>query len=210
MIARRRRATVAALCGLVWVLAAGTASAHGEPGQGPLSGEPAVLHSLLVTKRIRLGRSVTSHLHYERSADAFTLDDGTGTVIVDPTDGAVRFGGVNASADTRHTLPTDDEDRRATIERVAEHAGVDPADNQRYREHRIEPGSEVTVLGTVRNDPESRYPRVEDGDRRLVVFEGGIEAVRASVASRVQYGATLGIGGFCIGTVGVLLTTGVW
>lgn len=189
-------------------LLTGTAGVHSDRLRGPVSGDPAVWYSLRITERRGWGyRKAHTELHYERSDAPFVLDDGTGSVVVDPTDGAVRFKNREVSPDTRRTLPVADQTETDTLEGISERAGVDPDEGTRFDELRIEPGDEVTVLGTVTHD--EGHTQVADGDRRLVVFDGGIESAKARVRNRVKYGTGLAVLGLVVGTVGTLVTAGV-
>lgn len=189
-------------------LLTGTMDVHSEQLQAPVSGDPAVWYSLRITEPRGLGyRKAHAELHYERSDTAFTLDDGTGSVVVNPTDGAVRFGKRETSPDTRRTLPVDDSDEQETLESIAERAEVTPEDGMRFDELRLEPGAAVTVLGTVTHD--GGYTQVVDGDRRLVVFDSDLDSARERVGNRVTYGAALAGFGLLVGTAGTLVTAGV-
>lgn len=188
----------------------GEATVDGQALRAPLSQEPAMLHRFRITERRGLGhRSASVERHYEQSETPFTLDDGTGAVVVDPTDAAVRFDGDATSHDAVLSLPADDETEQAVVDRISDRTDVAPDDDQYYRESRIEPGSDVTVLGTVARDPEARHPVVGDGDRRLVVFEGDIDAARERVGSRVKWGIGLAVVGLPVGVVGTFLVAGV-
>jgi len=191
-------------------LLSGEARADGEPLKGALSDEPAVVQTLRITERRGFGyRKTRTERHFERSKAPFRLDDGTGAVVVDPTDGAVRYEGSRDVPDARLSLPPETDDERTTVERIAQRTGISPDDDQRYTESRIEPGADVTVLGSVAHDPEARYPVVGDGDRRLVVFEGDIDDARSSVANRVRYGATAALVCLPGGTAWMLSVAGV-
>ena len=207
---RQLRSDAAAAAGVETgpTLLTGTAAVHSEELRGPISGEPAGWYSLRITEQRGWGyRKADAELHYERSDAAFVLDDGTGSVVVDPTDGAVRFEDRETSPDTRRVLPVDSETEGNTLEGIAERAGVEPDEGVRFDELRIEPGEAVTVLGTVTHD--GGYARVENGDRRLVVFDSDLESARDRVGSRLKYGAALAGFGLVVGTVGTLATAGV-
>ncbi len=189
-------------------LLSGTAEFHSDRLRGPVSGEPAVWYSLRITDRRGWGhRKAHVELHYERSETPFVLDDGTGSVVVDPTDCAVRFENREVSPDTRRTLPVEDKTEQDTLEGIAEEAGVNPDDGVRFDELRVEPGEAVTVLGTVTHD--GGYTQVVDGDRRLVVFDSDLDSARARVWNRVKYGTALTLVGLLVGTAGTLVTAGV-
>lgn len=187
----------------------GTADAYEGTPSGPLSGEPALAHTLRVSERRGFIRKYSTGIHYEQSTDQFELDDGTGAVVVDPTDGALRLGTDRVGADSRVSMPVEEDDTATRIQALRERLGYDPAEDRRYEEMRLEPGTDVTVLGTVRRDPELRYPAVEDGDRRLVLFEGDAESVRTRLSRRVKLGALAGVIATVGGAVGTLLAAGV-
>lgn len=189
----------------------GTAHADEDTPTAPLSGEPALAHTLRVTEERGFMRTHPTNIHYEQSTDRFELDDGTGTVVVDPTDGAVRLGDDRVGSDSRLSTPVEDGETRAQqrLDRLRKRLGYDAAEDRAYREMRLDPGTEITVLGTVRRDPELRHPAVEDGDRRLVLFEGDADAVRTYLSRRVKLGAVAGVLATVGGTVGMALTAGV-
>jgi hypothetical protein len=189
----------------------GTASTNGETLAGPLSGEPSLYHTLRVTERRGFGhRKHDVEIHYEDEGVAFAVDDGTGAVQVEPTEGAVRLWEHDQlSADTTASSSTEDETDTDAVQRVRERVDLSPSDDRRFHEMRLEPDTEVTVLGTVGHDPEARYPVVRGGDRRLAVIEGAIDEVRDSLRQRVRWGTALGVGGLAAGTVGVFVTSGV-
>ena len=189
-------------------LLTGTAEVHSDRLQGPVSGEPAVWYSMRITELRGWGyRKAHTERHYERSDATFTLDDGTGSVVVDPTDGAVRFEKRETNPDTRRVFPVEDRTEQDTLEGIAERAEVTPDDGTRFDELRIEPGETVTVLGTVTHD--GGYARVADGDRRLVVFDSDLDNTRGRVGRHLRYGAALAGFGLVVGTVGTLVTAGV-
>lgn len=190
---------------------AGTATANDEVLTGPLSGEPSLYHTLRITERRGFGhRKASAEIHYEREGVPFTVDDGTGNVVVNPTDGVVRlWQGDQISADAVASSDADDGSIAAAVERARERVGLDASDDRTFAEMRLAPSTDVTVLGTVDRDPEARYPVVRDGDRRLAVIEGTLDEVRDSLRQRVRGGAALGVGGLVVGTAGVFFTAGV-
>lgn len=191
----------------------GAAEVDGDDMTAPLSGERSLWYSLRVTEDRGIAhRTAPAECHYERTDARFVVDDGSGAVVVDPSGGSVRLWGrpllggedLRLRADTG-SVDAPDPDLAA----VREQAGLGADPDQTFVEHRLEPGCAVTVLGTVTCDPETRYPLVSNGGRRLVVFEGGSEAVQRRLRRWVRGGAVLGVGGFVVGTAVMLSVGGV-
>jgi len=189
----------------------GTANAYEGTPTAPLSGESALAHTLRITERRGLIRKHSVDVHYEQSTDLIELDDGTGAVVVDPTDGAIRLGSDRVGSDSRLSTPVEESETatRTRLDRLRDRLGYEPTDDRRYEEMRLDPGTKITVLGSVRRDPELRYPAVEDGDRRLVLFEGEADAVLTRVSGNVKLGTVAGVLATVGGTAGLLLTAGV-
>ena len=119
----------------------GPATANGQVLAGPLSGGPSLYHTLRVTERRGIGhRKSDVEIHYEDEGVPFTVDDGTGAVEVDPTDGTVRLrDGDQFSADV--TVSTDESDDGVpdAVESVREWVGLSSNDDQTFHEMRLEP-----------------------------------------------------------------------
>lgn len=189
------------------VAVSGTAAPDEDTLTGSLSDDDALAVALRVTDERGIGyRKADVEIHYEEDAVGFALDDGTGTVLVDPSDGTVRlWDSVLGRPDV--TVSSDGEsDPR--LDAVRETLGYDPDDDRTYAEMRLVPDSEVTVLGTAAHDPEARYPVVGDGERRLAVFEGSAEEVRDRLGQRVRLGGAAGVAAILLGAFGVFVTTG--
>jgi hypothetical protein len=197
------------------VVVSGSTEADGASVTAPLSGVSSVWYSLRVTEERGMShRTAPVERHYERADARFVVDDGTGAVVVDPTDGAVRLW-------DRPLLGGPDERVRAAgagddaatpdpaLTAIRDRAGLDTDPDQTFVEHRLEPGCAVTVLGTVTRDPETRYPLVDGRDRRLVLFEGTAETVRRRLRRWVRIGSVLGIVGYGVGGAVVLTVAGV-
>ncbi|MFC7027253.1 hypothetical protein ACFQJ5_06055 [Halomicroarcula sp. GCM10025324] len=192
-------------------IVSGTGEVDEDAVTAPLSGEQSLWYSLRVTEDRGIAhRTAPAECHYERTDARFVVDDGSGAVVVDPSGGSVRLWGrpLMGGEDVRvrgGTGSTDAPDLAA----VREQAGLDADPDQAFVEHRLEPECAVTVLGTVTRDPETRYPLVSDGERRLVVFEGEAEAVRRRLRRWVRAGAVIGVVGFAVGAAVVLSVGGV-
>ena len=188
----------------------GEATVHEGQVRGALSDEPALVTTLRVTEpRGSPLRRVAAERHYERDDARFALDDGTGTVVVAPSGGAVRLWGPNEAHSPVTAVQTPEETHASAVEAVCDRLGLNADRERTYTERRLTPGTDVTVLGTISRDPTVRYPLVDDGERRLVVFLGDIDAVRSAVAGRARFGTALGLLGLAAGVPGTLVTAGV-
>ena len=186
----------------------GTARVHEECERGPLSDEPALCHTVAAVDLLGTTNAGFPRVrHYELSGHPFALEDGTGTVVVDPTDGGVQFWEPNPERVPETTAQPGEDHKRQAIDALCERVGLDPDFERTYRERRLEPGTDVTVLGTARRGPTDRYARVGDGSQRLVVFFGDAETVSAALGDRLRHGASVAALGLA-GAAGALLSTG--
>lgn len=187
----------------------GTASARRDAATAPLSGEQALCYALRVTEdRGFAHRRVTAEIQYEQEGTTFAVDDGTGTVLVDPADGSLRLRGGDQLSPDAAVSGDHEGEQSAAVERIRDRLGLRERDGRRYEETRLPPDAPVTVLGTVCRDPELAHPVLRNGDRRLVVFQGALDEVRDRLRSRVRFGAALGVVGLVGGAAGVLLVAG--
>jgi len=187
----------------------GTARVHEERNRGPLSDEPALCYAVTAVDLLGARDAGFPRIrHHEQSGHPFALEDDTGTVVVEPTDASVQFWEPNRQLVPETTAQPGDDGQRAAIDDICGEAGLNPDSALTYRERRLVPGTDVTVLGTARRAPTDRYARVGDGTQRLVVFFGDAETVRDALGDRLRHGtalAALGVGG----AVGMLLSAGV-
>lgn len=176
----------------------GTATPQGEAPTAPVSGEAALCYTVRVTEhRSLFFKSGTAELAYVREAVPFALETDAGTVAVDPADATLRLR--TQDTPTADVTVRDDEPDAAAADRLDSATGYRPRQNRRFAERRLEPNTDVTVLGTVQRDPEQREPTVS-GD--AVVFRGAFPAVRRRVRNQVVSGAALAVLGFPLGAFG--------
>ncbi|WP_226005289.1 hypothetical protein [Natrinema salinisoli] len=185
------------------VQVSGEASPVDAPLTGPVSDEPCLAYAVTVQERRWLpnnhGSSRTEvPIALDSDATTFTVDDGTGPVLVDP-----------AAADVRPTRPSAIVDRDVTVavdgdESPPDHVSdsFDDLDigqstnDRRYREDHIQPGDTVHVVGSCRSVAHG-YDRnrviTEAGDApAFVTTSGDAETVSGSVHRLVRGSAGIG------------------
>lgn len=172
-----------------------------EPLLGPFSDEPCLAYEATVRERRWLpnrgSSTVRATIATDSAATRFTVDDGTGPVLVDPAAADVRPARLSPLARDVTVDVDGDESPPERVRDAVDDLGVGSSANDRsYREVRIRPGETVHVVGSCRSVAHG-YARnrvvTEAGDApAFVVTIGDAETVSASVRRLVRASAGIG------------------
>lgn len=145
----------------------GTVIAVSDPLSGPLTDTPCVAYDTRVQTTLTTATSSTIQLLASRRTDCqpFSIDDGTGTLTVDPTGARLDL---PVTATSRADAP------RSVLKQVCFGSPDTPTHPSNRRiERSLEPGATVTVLG------------------RVVESDGGLTVAAESVSTTVSYKRTV-------------------
>lgn len=193
---------------------AGEARPVDDPLIGPISNEPCLAYAVTVREQRWVPtKHGSSHANVPIALDSdvttFTVDDGTGPVLVDP-----------AAADVRPTRPSVTVTRDVTVDVDGDESPPDhvhdafddldigPSTNDRtYRETHIQPGETVHVVGSCQSAAygyERNRVIAEAGDApAFVATSGDAETVSTSVRRFVR--GSVGLGCTLVG-IGAIVT----
>lgn len=164
------------------VQVSGTVRASTDSLEAPLSGRDAVCYELTVARDLFEDESTPNDdssgtggstdlfssafretIPVDDVRTTFVLEDETGRVAVDPTDAALRL-----ETETTTVVPGGDRPAGSLLRYLVRETEYEPTEHrERYRETRIEPGDELSVIGVAR--PERT---VESVDEAAVTVRG--------------------------------------
>lgn len=182
----------------------GEAQPVDDPLVGLFSGEPCLAYTVSVQERRWGSRtSMSVPIATDVAATRFTVDDGSGEVLVDPSAADVLPVHPSAIFARDVTLHVAGEDSPPDAVRESfDDLGIGPSATDRtYREAHIQPGDEVYVVGSVQSvgyGYESNRVVADAGDAPafvVTVDEDVRSSVRGLVRSNAAYGSVLaGVG----------------
>ncbi|MDF9745752.1 hypothetical protein [Natrinema salsiterrestre] len=173
------------------------------PLTGPISDGPCLAYAVTVKDRRWLPNSHGSSrtqvpIAIDSDATRFTVDDGTGPVLVDPATADVRPAGPSPTVDRDVSVAVDGEESPPDhVSDSFDDLEIGPSTNdRRYREDHIQPGDAVHVVGSCRSVAHG-YDRnrviTEAGDAPAFAATGGdAETVSGSVRRLVRGSAGIG------------------
>ena len=143
----------------------GTVRASTDSHEAPLSGRDAVCYDLTVARDLvedestpkgddfgaggstgLLSSAFRETIPVDDVRTPFVLEDDTGRVAVDPTDAALRL-----ETETTTIVPSGDRPSGSLLRYLVSETEYEPTERrERYRETRIEPGEELSVIGVAR------------------------------------------------------------
>lgn len=200
------------------VAVTGAALQHEECTAAPFSGDDALCFQCWVKERdLRedapdvqaesIGIESNWEIEYSESFQTpFAVDDGSGSVIVDPTAMDLQL-----DETTTVTVEFPDDPPESVLSFVEDHLDTVgyAANDRRYEEAVLVPGDTVTVAGTVREAPDTGgRPTITGETGTAVVATGSLDRVRAETRRRMTAGIGGGIALSVAGYTGMLVVLG--
>ncbi|WP_440764848.1 GIDE domain-containing protein [Natronorubrum sp. DTA7] len=146
------------------VQVSGTVRASTDSHEAPLSGRDAVCYELTVARDLvedestpdddvetggstgLLSSAFRETIPVDDVRTTFVLENETGRIAVDPTDAALRL-----ETETTTVVPGGDRPSGSLLRYLVRETEYEPTERrERYRERRIEPGDELSVIGVAR------------------------------------------------------------